>query len=275
MKILITGAGGFIGKHLSKYLRDQHHIVNIYSQPLKTESKNNYYINLLDENSVKKYIDKLQDIDVVINLASKMSDKSNYYDVSLLHDNLKICENVIVLIKNIKPKQVVNFSSFAVYPHMDGEFNENSIISPQNNPDCIYGLSKYCTEVMLDFLLHNSNIQIVHLRISIVNGVGMRSDRIVPVLLKELKDKNVMTLYGNGERISNFIEVKDLCRIINLVIKNNYNGIYNVGGENISFYKLAKKLINEHGNKESKIKLVNHGRKEKFIFNSEKLNKLF
>ena len=58
MKILITGAGGFIGKHLVKQLDNQHQLLKIISKQEQSKSKLDHCIDLLDENALKKSLDK-------------------------------------------------------------------------------------------------------------------------------------------------------------------------------------------------------------------------
>ena len=163
----------------------------------------------------------------------------------------------------------------AVYPNISGTFSEDSLPTPQKNPDCIYGLSKYCSEVIIDFLLRNENICIIHLRISQVHGKGMRSDRIIPVMLKELKDNDTITVYGNGERTSNFINVDKLVKEVEFFLQEDIFGIYNVGDRNISFLELAQELIDKYGDENSTINKEPQGNKEKFILDISKLSSVY
>ena len=114
-------------------------------------------------------------------------------------------------------------------------------------------------------------MRIAHLRVAQVYGDGMREDRIIPVMRKELEEKNIITVYGNGERQSCFIEIKKLVETVKYFLKNNVEGVYNVGDENISYFSLAKKVIAQFGNNKSKIIQKSLGSKEKFNLDSSKL----
>ena len=144
---------------------------------------------------------------------------------------------------------------------------------PQNNPDCIYGLSKFASEVLLDYFLRNEDICIVHLRVAQVYGEGMRQDRIIPVMRKELEEKNTITVYGNGERQSCFIEIGKLLETVDYFIQNKLDGVFNVGDENNSYVDLAEIMIEQFGDEDSTILMNPQGNKEKFNLDTSKLLK--
>jgi len=277
MKILVTGADGFIGKHLCPYLSVKHEVYKVYSSPKRIKQREDIILDLTDKKAVNIYFEKFKKdvrIDIIIHLASKLISNSEIYNLSVLYDNIKITESIAEVAMILKPKKLINFSSIAVYPNIDGLFAETSEIRPSANTDCLYGLSKLCGENILDFLLKDYNISICNLRISQVYGKGMREDRIIPIMLKELKEKNSITVFGEGKRISNFIDVNRLIKIIEYFIKNGLSGIYNIGGEHISYFELAKRLLNEHGISSSLIKKINKGSRVKFYIDTSKIKKV-
>ena len=164
MNILITGAGGFIGTHLHNHLKKGHSVSRVFSSLQPTSKRNAYAADLTKSTEVANLIHDLSStkFEVIINLASAMSSQESIEDLKILKKNIDIVEGVVSLAKKFKPGLFINFSSMAVYPNVSGLFSEDSLPRPQTNPDCIYGLSKYCSEVILDFLLRNENVRIVH-----------------------------------------------------------------------------------------------------------------
>jgi nucleoside-diphosphate-sugar epimerase len=195
-------------------------------------------------------------------------------DLGVFYDNLKITEGLVELAKILKPKKLINFSSIAVYPNVDGKYSETSPIRPSVNTECLYGLSKFCSENIIDFMLRKENMIIAHLRSSQVYGEGSRSDRIIPLMLEELKRKNVITVFGSGERVSNFIHVDKLTEIVELFIKKDIKGIFNIGDEQLSYLELARRLIKEYGNKDSRIIKERRGSRAKVYIDIGKLKKV-
>jgi nucleoside-diphosphate-sugar epimerase len=276
VNILITGAGGFIGQHLFSHLKLKHSITRIFSQNQPAEKKNSYSVNLAKNNEVAVLIQELSRIKYgcVIHLASEVASPGQTKDVRLLHSNIAITENLVNITKNLRPNVLINLSSMAIYPHVSGSFSEKSMPGPEKNPDCLYGLSKYCAEVMIDFLLEREKIRVLHLRVSQVQGEGMRHDRIIPSMLRELMESNKITVYGSGKRISNFVSVDRLSEEVEFFIENDIAGTFNVGGENISYINLARNQIAQYGNQDSTIDVNPQGNKEEFRLDISKLNSL-
>jgi nucleoside-diphosphate-sugar epimerase len=276
--IFITGASGFIGGHLSNFLQERHNVYNLVRTQKSSNSLRNVIIaDLRKKGKVRTCLAELREKDgihIIMHLASRLASANEIDDLNILHDNLKITEAVINIAKILKPQKIINFSSIAVYPNKDGIYSEASEIKTSVNSECLYGLSKFCSENMLDFLLRKEKIIISHLRISQAYGEGMRQDRIISMMIKELKEKNCITVFGNGKRISNFISIEKVLDIVNFFINNETAGIFNVGDENLSYLELAKRVIGQYGNRRSKIVLRPDGSRAKFYLNTGKINKL-
>ncbi len=279
MNILITGANGFIGLHLCNYLKTQK-VNTIYKIGRKNiYSEINFFeSDLSKKNSVSVISNNLKNkkIDVIVHLASRLVGSNQCIDdqIKVFDENINITKNMVEITKFLKPKKIINVSSIAVYPNIDGNFKEESQIDMSNNSECFYGLSKFCSEIFFNFTLSKFNINVLNLRIAQVYGNGMRDDRIFSIMCDELKKNNSITVHGNGERLSNFINIDKLIYFFNIFIKGDYNGTFNVGDQNISYLKLASLIKKQFGNKSSKIIKINKGIKSKFKLNCNKLIKL-
>lgn len=276
MNILITGSGGFVGSHLSSSIGEKHKVFKIISSKGFPHHKNEISVDLRDkEEVISRFIvfKESYKIDTIIHLASCLASIQNINNLSILHNNLKITETIVHLCKLLKPKKLINFSSIAVYPNSDGVYSESSNVKPSENTDCLYGLSKFCGENILSFMLRNEDVIISHLRLAQVYGEGMRSDRIISVMKQELAENNSITVFGDGERVSNFIHINRLVEIVGLVIEKPLNGIYNVGDEKMSYFELAQRVIEEYGNEKSIIIKKKQGSRSKFIFDTSKLQR--
>lgn len=273
MTILITGSNGFIGKYLVKSLQENNNIIELYNgKKYLNDNNSKITCNLLDKDHINCFLAESFQIDFIIHTASKLASTTNLKDMSLLHDNIIIYEHVALVIEKYKPKKVINFSSIAVYPNEDGEYFENSEIRPSANNDCLYGLSKFCGENILDFL--HKTTPIIHLRIAQVYGENMREDRIFKMMRNELQETNMITVFGNGRRVSNFINIEILINKISFFLENDIVGIFNIGEINLSYQDLASQIIIQYGNQTSQIKLVESGISTKFILNIDKLKKM-
>lgn len=275
MKVIITGASGFIGQFIGKYLMNNKiEVVTLGRSEPKQWSSKHIAFDLVEPDFTIFNSDDFEDIDAIIHCSSVMADSTNLESFNLLYDNIKMSESIVELSKKLKIKQLINLSSFAIYPNTDGHYDELSQLDVSDNNDSIYGLSKICAENLYNFLLDKkSNVNVVNLRMSQVHGEGMRTDRTYQIMLDELRAKNTITAFSDGERVSNFVSVTKVAKVVEFFLKHpKYKGAYNLGGENLSYKELAQQLIDKYGNSASQIILVSRGVKSKFYLNSNKLD---
>mgnify|MGYP000864596598 FL=1 len=272
MNILITGSNGFIGKNLSQKLKKKYEIYYLTRSKFYSRKKNKIKCDLLKKNHINLLMKEKLKLDIIIHAASKLASSSNLENISLIKNNILIYENLSLVINKFNPKQVINLSSIAIYPNKDGVYDETSQVRPSINNDCLYGLSKFIGENILDFKCSKSNI--LNLRIAQVYGSGMRSDRIYEIMKKQLKDKNTINVYGMGRRVSGFIHIDSLVSKIKFCIKKKLDGIFNIGDENLSYKQLAKKIIIKYGNINSQIKFLDKGVNSKTFINFKKLKRM-
>ncbi len=69
----------------------------------------------------------------------------------------------------------------------------------------------------------------------------------------ELSNTNIITVFGNGERVSNFIHKNSLIEKVLFFIQNESHGIFNIGDKNFSYKEFAENIIKDFGNDNSKI----------------------
>lgn len=277
MKVIITGASGFIGQFIGQYLIDNNvEVITLGRTKPQNIKSEHIYFDLVKPNFILFKETIFTDFNTIIHCSSVMADSTNLESFSLLYDNIKMSESIVELSKKLKIKQLINLSSFAVYPNTDGYYDELSQLDVSDNNDSMYGLSKICSENLYNFLLEKkNNINVINLRISQVYGQGMRSDRTYKIMLDELKEKNTITAFSNGERVSNFVSVNKVAKVVQFFLNHqNYKGAYNLGGETLSYKELAQRLIYQYGNQDAKIILVSRGVKSKFYLNTNKLDQL-
>ncbi len=272
MNILVTGSGGFIASEFIKLLEEKYTVYKMFNGERYSIEKDIIVLNLLNIDHIKLLNKESIKIDVVVHTASRMVSELNTKDMSILYDNIKMYENLILIINRFKPKKVVNLSSTAVYPNNDGEYYEYSEINPSVNNDGLYGLSKFCGENLLN--MSCQGVKIISLRISQVYADSMRNDRLFEVMKNELKETNKITVCGTGERVSNFIDIKLLSEKILFFVEQDVCGLFNVGDKNLSYEQVAKLIIDKHGNYNSIINLIDKGLSSKTYININKLKEV-
>ena len=243
MKILITGGNGFIGKALRNFLSISHDVTVI-----DIELDDNYsgiqHLNDLSNNSNLLY-QEIANCDLVIHLASPVGIfKIDKNAKTFLEEMLKINLTVFNLVKYYN-KKIIYSSTSEVYKNTENELeNDNLSIGC---PDIIrwgYASGKLSSEFLCKSLCEKSII----LRFFNATGVGDNKG-VLFKFIESIKNKEDINVFGDGNQIRTFCDIRDVINFINRIINENvYKGeIYNVGNckNIISIKELAEKCIQE------------------------------
>jgi nucleoside-diphosphate-sugar epimerase len=208
VKTLVTGASGFIGKHLVRTLVEQGRDVRCLvrktsdTQYLKDLGAELFYGDLLDKDSLK---DIAKDVNIVYHLAGEIySDRNkDFYRV-----NFSGTRNLVEVCRPEKVKKFIFLSSIAaVGPNRKRGFllNEQSPCKPLDP----YGKSKLQAEKLLFQHLKKNVFPIVIIRAPTVYGPLGKS-----VILKKIVDKihtGHFIMLGDGNNL------RSMCYIDNLI----------------------------------------------------------
>jgi GDP-6-deoxy-D-talose 4-dehydrogenase len=239
MHVLITGVGGFTGRHLKLKLIESGHTVTGLSA------------NLIDFNSINKEIEKIQP-EAVVHLAgvsfTALKDYKDYYDVNLVGSR-----NLLEALSNHSTnlKSVLIASSASIYGNeYRHAINENDTPNPNND----YAISKLALEYVAKLFMDRLPIFIV--RPFNYTGVGQDESFLIPKIVKHFKEKKSCIELGdlNIERefndvrnvvntYANLIKTPPLGEVLNICTEKAYS-IKNVVNmcENITQHKLEIKI---------------------------------
>jgi len=261
MKILITGAAGYIGSMLCTKLVDfGYDIIAIDKITYNKNALNHLFFHknftfikadVRKKNILKFYLNK---VDFVIPLAAlvgaPLCEKNKKLATQVNLDQIK---NILSLIK--KNQKIIYLNSNSGYGV--GEKNKFCDETSPLNPISHYGKTKVQAEQLV---IQRKEKNFVCFRLATVFGYSyrMRTDLIVNFFVKESVSKNKITIYEPYFR-RNFIHVRDVVNAIIFSIQNfkKVNGeVFNLGlsSANITKLQLAKKV--KKVNKKTQIKVI-------------------
>ena len=248
MRILLTGAAGFIGFHTCLLLlRKKYKVIGIdninsyYDVGLKKDRLSNlrkfsnfkfFKKNIEDQNLIKVF--SKEKIDVIINLAAQAGVRHSLKDpYSYINANVLGQVNLLELAKKNNVKKFIYASSSSVYGG-----NKKMPFSPEqrvDKPISLYAASKKSSELIAECYSHLFDIKCIGLRFFTVYGPWGRPDMATFIFTKNIINKKKIDVYNFGNMRRDFTYVSDIANGILGAIKLKKkikHKIYNLGNSN-------------------------------------------
>lgn len=265
MKILITGAAGFIGGNFCHYLVNKYNdylIVGLdsltYAGNLDTLKpimiKNNFKFVKGDIND-RKFILALfekEGFDIVVNFAAE-----SHVDRSIENPEIFLRTNIlgtqILMDASLKynVKRYHQISTDEVYG--DLPINRPDLLFSEETPiktSSPYSASKAAADLLVQAYNKTFGLPITISRCSNNYGPYHFPEKLIPLMIKKALLDEDLPIYGKGENIRDWLHVYDHCTAIDLIVhKGKVGQIYNVGGnnerKNIDVVKDILKILNK------------------------------
>lgn len=271
--ILITGAAGFIGYHVTEML------LRIGFKCVGIDNINNYYdknLKFLRLNKLKRFknfkfirldlskkksfkLIKNFKFDLVINLAAQAGVRYAFKKPeSYIKSNIIGFSNLLEFCKNKEIKKIIFASTSSVY----GDLKKYPWSEEHNvkSPLTIYSSSKIFNENLSYSYSKYYNMQFLGLRFFTVYGEYGRPDMSIYKFTKNILDGKPITVFNNGNHTRDFTHIdiiKDVFKNLvnkkkwNEIFKNKNHEILNIaGGDKIKLLKLIE-LIEKNCQKKS------------------------
>lgn len=252
MKVLITGAEGFVGSHIIKGLIPEGHELHgiIFPEGLKVPIQECEYLtpHLIDITDREKTIELMTSLapDIVVHLAAvSFIPDGDSCTRSMVLTNIYGTHNIISGLKCLSKKcHVIFASSGEVYLHDEKNevITENSDLGPQS----VYAVTKLSSE----YLIKGSGLPYTVLRLFNHTGVGQRHDFAIPnfvrqivMMEKEKKEKYELKV-GNLDSYKDFTDIEDIAEAYKAVIAAPSTGTFNIcSGRAYKLKDLVNKMI--------------------------------
>lgn len=246
MRILVTGAAGFVGYHLSRHLLETEHDVVAID---KVNSNERLDILIQYENfdfrhgSIAdiSFSQEIGEVDYIVHLAALPDVRK-----SIGRPYIQIQQDVLGYINLLEYakileglKRLLFISSSSVYG-VGGEFSETSPTMPISP----YGVSKLNNENMNTCYWHLYGFPITSLRFFTVYGTYGRDNMVIWKFTENISLGKPISLFNNGLNERDFVYVSDVVDAILLAMfdeKSTGHNVYNVGtGTSVSVLEVVR-----------------------------------
>lgn len=244
MRVLVTGAGGFIAGNIIEKLSGKHKITGVYRKSVNFSSVDQN--KRLDFNPIVIDLSQEFDIegefDVIIHTASKNPGTEINFD-DFFRDNIKSTENILKFANKKHINKIIYLGAVSSYGRVDGGILKED--TPHNDTT-YYGLTKYVAEE----LILNSKIDARVLILPGVVGKGCRENFLTNTVCKFIKGEEVTYFNPNGY-FNNVVLVDDVSDFIDKLLDSDFKGNKRlILGSNDS--KKMKEIINYLKNRYNK-----------------------
>jgi dTDP-glucose 4,6-dehydratase len=290
MRLLVTGAAGFIGSNFVHYWLERHPDDNIVALDLLTYAGNRANLEEVEQqiDFVEGDIADLElgrrlleqyDIDVVVNFAAESHNSLAVVDPRrFFHTNVIGTQTLLEAAREVGGlKRFHHVSTCEVYGDLPLESEETFTEESPYRPRTPYNASKAGADHAVRAYHETFDIPITITNCSNNYGAYQFPEKVIPLFVTNALDDQPLPMYASTQNKREWLHVRDHCRAIELVLESDRVGeTYNVGsGLEASIEEIAD-LVLELTEKPESLKTIvpdRPGHDRRYLLDSSKLRR--
>jgi dTDP-glucose 4,6-dehydratase len=276
VKLLVTGAAGFIGSTYVRQVNGDHDVTVLDKLTYAGRRENlpddvELVVGSIEDPLLVREV--MEGCDAVVNFAAE-----SHVDRSIAEQEAFARTHVIgtgVLLDAVRELGVGRFvqvSTDEVYGSIqDGSFTETSPLDPSSP----YSATKAGGDLLVSAHAHTYGVEALICRGSNNYGPRQYPEKLIPLCILNALHGDPLPVYGDGRQVRNWLFVEDFCRAIHTVLLEGRPGeAYNVGGpDECENLEVVRRILELSGRDESLIEHVRDrpGHDRRYSLSSEKL----
>ncbi|GAB5559122.1 MAG: SDR family oxidoreductase [Synoicihabitans sp.] len=236
MKVVITGDSGHVGGAIRQ------HLVAEGKDVVGISRRGEIPLDLGDAEFVSDLTQKVGQADAVVHCAAALS--KGLTDIAVSRVNGIGTQNVIESAIRLGAQRLIYISGVPVIGHpVRLPIDEEHPVSPES----AYHASKLFGEHLMN-LANGEGLSTASLRVTSPIGPDTPAGRIFSVFVRDAMEDRALTLFGQGARRQNYIDVRDVASAVSRCLASDATGVFNVAGaESVSNRSLARCCIDTLG----------------------------
>ena len=249
MKILITGAAGFIGSHVARLFVNKYPSYQIFNLDKLTyagnlanlrdvEDKTNYTFikgDIVEADFINALFEK-ERFDAVIHLAAE-----SHVDRSITNPNEFVMTNVVGTVNLLNAaRKIWKDTERHLFYHVStdevyGSLGDTGLFTEETkyDPHSPYSASKASSDHFVRAYHDTYKLPVVISNCSNNYGPFHFPEKLIPLIIHNIKNKKPLPVYGKGENVRDWLFVEDHARAIDVIFHHAKAGTtYNIGGHN-------------------------------------------
>lgn len=241
MKVLITGAGGMLGRDLIRVLSKSHELFGIGRKKRQLKNVKYFVCDLLDPISVSRCVKKIQPQAVIHTAAKTQVDDCQLKPMEAYLENVLATQSMLRAVRPFRPLFIYISTDYVFDGKKKSAYREGDSVKPLN----VYGATKWCGERLVE----ESGCPWVILRSSWL--YGQHGPNFVRTILKLARTRKSLCVVTDQRGAPTF--TRDLALAIERLLqaagqRKRIQGIYHLTNRGVTNWnQYAKRILKEAG----------------------------